>query len=304
MRIFFIGNVFSSKVFLETLISLKSEIVGVLSLEDTGFNSDYKDLSELCQEEGVDFCKVSSIGDPFALSFVREKQPDIIYCFGFSQLLPREILRIPRMGTVGYHPAALPNNRGRHPIIWALALGLSKTASTFFWIDEGVDTGSILSQEEVEILYEDDAASLYEKLLCKGREQVAEFTKHLSAGELKGNEAKEDKGKDKVSFSQGNVWRKRGAEDGRIDFRMSSGAIYNLVRALTRPYAGAHFRFQGRDVKVWKVEEVPIDGMENIEPGKVLAVYSKKSFLVKCHGGCVRVLDCDELELKEGEYIL
>lgn len=304
MRILFIGNVFSSKVFLEQLISLRSEIVGVLSLENTGFNSDYEDLSELCQEESLDFCRISSIKDSFALSFVREKQPDIIYCFGFSQLLPREILRIPKLGTVGYHPAALPNNRGRHPIIWALVLGLPKTASTFFWIDEGVDTGNILSQEEVEISYEDDAASLYHKLLRKGKEQVAEFTKSLSAGDLTGNEAKENLVREKISFPQGNIWRKRGAEDGRIDFRMSSGAIYNLVRALTRPYAGAHFRFQGREIKVWKVEEIFIDGMENIEPGKVLAVHSKKSFLVKCYGGCVRVLDCDELELKEGEYIL
>lgn len=304
MRILFIGNVFSSKVFLEQLISLRSEIVGVLSLENTGFNSDYEDLSELCQEESLDFCRISSIKDSFALSFVREKQPDIIYCFGFSQLLPREILRIPKLGTVGYHPAALPNNRGRHPIIWALVLGLPKTASTFFWIDEGVDTGSILSQEEVEICYEDDAASLYHKLLCKGKEQITEFTKNLNTGDLIGYEAKESTDWGKKSFPQGNVWRKRGAEDGRIDFRMSSGAIYNLVRALTRPYAGAHFRFQGRDIKVWKVEEIFIDGMENIEPGKVLAVYSKKSFLVKCYGGCVRVLDCDELELKEGEYIL
>ena len=76
---------------------------------------------------------------------------------------------------MGYHPASLPENRGRHPIIWALALGLKKSASTFFFMEEGADDGDILSQKEFEILYEDDAKSLYEKVTDMALNQIEDF---------------------------------------------------------------------------------------------------------------------------------
>ena len=59
-------------------------------------------------------------------------RPDIIFCFGWSRLIKEELLKIPKKGVVGYHPAMLPKNRGRHPLIWALALGIKTTGSTFF----------------------------------------------------------------------------------------------------------------------------------------------------------------------------
>ena len=65
------------------------------------------------------------------ISFITEKSPDVIYCFGWSHILSKKILKLPPYGVVGFHPAELPNNRGRHPIVWALFLGLKKTASTF-----------------------------------------------------------------------------------------------------------------------------------------------------------------------------
>ena len=59
------------------------------------------------------------------------------------------ILDLAPLGIIGFHPAALPRNRGRHPIVWALVLGLEETASTFFFMDKGADTGDILSQEKI-----------------------------------------------------------------------------------------------------------------------------------------------------------
>jgi len=68
------------------------------------------------------------------------------------------------MGVVGFHPAALPANRGRHPLVWVLVLGLREAASTFFWMGEGVDTGDLLSQAKVPIYESEDAANLYERV--------------------------------------------------------------------------------------------------------------------------------------------
>ena len=85
------------------------------------------------------------------------------------------MLTLPSLGLVGYHPALLPQNRGRHPIIWALALGLEETGSTFFFMDEGADTGDILSQRRVPITPEDDAGTLYDKLTTTALDQINAF---------------------------------------------------------------------------------------------------------------------------------
>ena len=78
-------------------------------------------------------------------------KPDIIFCFGWSSLIKSEVLNLTKLGVVGYHPAMLPNNRGRHPLIWAKILGLTQTGSTYFFMDEGADTGDILDQSSFEI---------------------------------------------------------------------------------------------------------------------------------------------------------
>jgi methionyl-tRNA formyltransferase len=63
------------------------------------------------------------------------------FCLGWSNLLKAEILKAAPLGVIGFHPAALPANRGRHPLIWALGLGLDETATTFFFMDKGADRG-------------------------------------------------------------------------------------------------------------------------------------------------------------------
>ena len=197
------------------------------------------------------------------------------------------------MGVVGYHPALLPKNRGRHPLIWALALGLNISGSTFFFMTEGADDGDILSQEKVEILYEDDAKSLYDKVSNIALRQIETFLPKLQNNSFEIIKQKND---------LANVWRKRGKVDGRIDFRMTSRAIYNLVRALTKPYVGAHVEYNGQDISIWKVEEVEFD-QNNIEFGKVLE-NNGKSFIVKTYDKAIRIIDHDFKELpKVGEYL-
>lgn len=65
------------------------------------------------------------------MNFISSLNPDIIYCFGWSKLLSPEIFCLAPKGVIGFHPTKLPHNRGRHPIIWSLVLGLEETASTF-----------------------------------------------------------------------------------------------------------------------------------------------------------------------------
>lgn len=112
----------------------------------------------------------------------KKLHPDIGFCFSWSQLIKKEIINLFPKGIVGFHPALLPQNRGRHPLIWALALDLSETASTFFLINEGADEGDIISQRLISISYEDDAKTLYDKVLDAAIEQQSELVESLEDG--------------------------------------------------------------------------------------------------------------------------
>lgn len=290
-----IGCVESSEIFLKTLVEYKANIIGVITKKESKFNSDFVDLSLICKENNIRYLYVENINAPESLEFIRELKPDIGLCLGWSQLLRPEVLDLFPKGVVGFHPAALPKNRGRHPIIWALVLGLSETASSFFMLDVGADTGQLLSQVKIPILYEDTARTLYDKIMSIAKEQLLELWNHICEGSvciINGED------------QQANTWRKRNRNDGKIDWRMSNTNIYNLVRALTKPYVGAHFEYDNREYKVWRVSELPDDGFENIEPGKIISVSDDGRFKVKSGEGIVEVIQYDgDFVPERGKYL-
>jgi len=297
MKIIFIGCVETSYAFLKELLDNQFDVVGVITKKDSVFNADFTDVTPLCKEYDIPIIYVKSINDEDTKEFIRNRGADIGYCFGWSQLVKEDVIDMFPRGMVGYHPAALPSNRGRHPVIWALVLGLNKTASSFFMLEKTADTGSVISQKEVDISYDDDARSLMDKLLSIGSEQVVELSHMLETNNEKYVSQK---------VSEGNSWRKRGKCDGKIDWRMSSRCIYNLVRALTKPYVGAHFEYSGFDVKVWKVREV-IDRNKkylNIEPGKIIEM-TDDSVIVKAGEDMIELLEYEKnlVDFEVGDYL-
>jgi methionyl-tRNA formyltransferase len=278
---------------LEHLIASEADVVGVCTKQASSFNSDFADLAPVCQGNDIPCQYVDDINSPETLAWIRDRKPDVIFCFGWSFLLKQELLSMAPLGVVGYHPAALPANRGRHPLIWALALGLEKTASTFFFMDEGADSGDIVSQNEIEISESDDAADLYAKMTTTALRQLDEFVPAL---------AESRHARLKQLPDSANSWRKRGPADGMIDWRMSSRTIHNLVRALTRPYIGAEFVWEGKSFKVWRAAVAETTAV-NMEPGKVLAT-GDGQVVVKCGDGAIRLLETSPgFTVNTGDYL-
>lgn len=271
MKIVFIGCVAFSAKSLRQLLELGAEVVGVVTKERSSFNADFEDLSSVAAEFQVPVCYAADVNASSVVNWIGDRQPDLVCCWGWSSLIKEQLLALPPLGVLGFHPAALPQNRGRHPLIWALALGLEQTASTFFFMDAGADSGDILSQKEIPVAYEDNAGTLYQKITDAALQQVADFLPALQNGTYR---------RQVQQHAQANYWRKRGAKDGLIDFRMSSRTIYNLVRALSEPYVGAHLLYGGEEVKVWAAREAALLPT-NLEPGKVLAIEGSE-VLVKC----------------------
>ena len=295
MRILFIGCVESSYRLLSALIENHKNVVGVITKEQSSINSDFVSLKPLCDKYNIPCHFVNNVNDEDGVEFVKSCSPDIGYCFGWSQLIKQELISIFPLGIVGFHPAALPLNRGRHPIIWALALGLSETASSFFMINIGADEGDIISQKRIEISYHDDAKTLYDKIMIAAVEQELIITNQFEQGQIE--YIPQDS-------TKGNSWRKRNKADGEIDWRMASRGIYNLVRSLTKPYVGAHFVIGGNEYKVWKVQEIDTISLENIEPGKVISINGDGTIDIKAGIGGIRLIDFDNIEnIKEGDYL-
>lgn len=295
MKIVFIGTVELSRLVLRSLIKYKSNIISVITLKKSAFNADYAALSKVCSRYKIECFFADHKTEREIRQYLKMKNPDFIFCIGWSRLLSDKLLSIPRYGVIGFHPALLPKNRGRHPLIWALALGLKETGSTFFMMNRKADAGDIISQKKIKISYSDDAKSLYEKVAKTAVSQVNEFMPLLERGKLK---------KIKQDSTKASYWRKRLELDGVIDWRMSSYGIYNLVRALTRPYVGAHFLRKGKKIKVWKAAEIKRNGFSNCEPGKVLKIYKNGSLLVKAQDNCIKVLEIEpKVTIKIGEYL-
>jgi len=296
MKVLFIGCVQSSYELIQTLHGLSTaSITGIVTKQISDTNADHVSLVPFAERHNIPYHDYE--GDRQLRQWLAKIEYDVIYCFGWSHLLSAEVIASARSGAIGYHPTLLPMNRGRHPIIWALALGLTETGSTFFLIDQGSDSGDVVSQERVVIGDEDDARTLYDRLMSSAKRQIVRLTNDLYEGKLQAIPQND---------SMSNYWRKRNASDGLIDWRMSSRKIFNLVRALTRPYVGAHCIYKGEQPKVWKVQIVAAkDQLAHVEPGKVLKVETdSRSLDIKTGDGIVRLIEHTFSSIPaEGEYI-
>lgn len=284
MRFLFIGAVESSAALLRAVISAGADIAALVTLPpEIGHkrHADFADLAPIAASAGI---PVHLAGDDASLeAAVAQYQPDVLLVWGWSRLIPEAILKQARLGGIGFHPAPLPHGRGRHPLIWTILLGLSSSAVCFFKLTAEADEGEILQRRDFSVPTDITARGLMDLILQEAVEAVPDLLAALRANQnLSG-------------MIQSNVeapaWRKRSVADGRIDFRMSAGAVDRLVRALGRPYPGAEATHaQQGSAKVWRVRPLSMQPEWRFaEPGRVLG--SAEGPLIRCEDGAVCLLE-------------
>jgi len=287
IKILFLGTVEFSRHCLDETLRLGGNVTEVLTLDEKKglFNSDYADLEPVAAQYGVPVRRIHNINDQETIHHIQRLEPDVIFVFGFSQLIKKEVLDIPNLGCIGTHPALLPKNRGRHPLTWALIDDLKESGLTFFYLDEGADSGDILWQKKFFISDMDDAGTLYGKIKSLASEGIREILPLLQAGNAP---------RIKQDHSKATYWRKRGEEDGEIDWNGTTRQAFNLIRGLCRPYVGAH-TFAGKyKVIIWRsrIVEDPgeIPGYEHAMPGQILTA-PDPGFFIRTGEGVLEVLD-------------
>jgi methionyl-tRNA formyltransferase len=263
MKIVFIGGVKFSHGILETILKGDFTIDAVFSYDESKKKnySDYISFDEITKKYKIKHVKVMNINDTKNIELIKKIQPDLILVMGWSQLLKNEILKIPQIGVIGSHPTELPKYRGRAPIPWTILKDLKKSAETFFWIEEGTDTGDILDQEIFLINIDEDARSLYNKIIELGKKMILKNLKLIEQGKII------RKKQDSTKFIE--YWNKRNIEDGKINWTCLSNDIYKLVRATTEPYPGAFTFFKNGKVKIWKAS---LSNQVSSEPGKIIQI--------------------------------
>ena len=246
LKVVYISGVKFGYELLSNLLKHEKHISLIISYEDQKKQnySDFADFKELSKKYNIIHKQVNTINDKKNVELIRSLQPDLIFVMGWSQLLSEEIIKIPKIGVIGSHPTELPKYRGRAPIPWTILKNLKQSALTFFWINPGIDDGPIENQQIFQIDTNDDASTIYKKIIDIGKDMILEDLELIENGELRKIP------QDQTKFIEN--WPKRQPDDGKINWLKTSSEIHRLIRASTHPYPGAFTYFGKKKIKIWK----------------------------------------------------
>ena len=269
MNIVFVGAVEEGWMALNAILEQpehKNDVSAIISIDDAeaGSISGYRSFDGLAEKHGIAIHKIKHIRSASSVELIKGLAPDLLIVIGWSQLVSDEVLRIPRLGSIGLHTTLLPRHRGRAPIPWAIIKGLGKSGNTLFYFTPGVDNGDIIGQEPFYITLTDTAQTVYEKATHAGVNLVLKYLPMIKDGTAP--RIKQDE-------SMADHWPKRTPADGLIDWNKPALEIHNLIRGVSHPYPGAFTYFNGRKIIVWSsgiLGENEIDFQ--IQPGKILDI--------------------------------
>lgn len=214
--------------------------------------------------------------EPEFIQTLRDMQPDVIVVVAFGQILPKEILDIPRLGCVNVHASLLPKFRGAAPIQWSIIDGEEVTGVTTMLMDVGLDTGDMLLKTEIPMDPKETGGSLHDKLAAVGGELLEKTLIGLEAGTIV---------PEKQDDSQaGEYARMLDKELGHIDFNQPAVVIERLIRGLN-PWPSAYTQWEGKTMKIWEAEvEDVVETIDTHEPGTITEV-TKHGFKVQTGKG-------------------
>ncbi len=195
----------------------------------------------LAESLGLTVLQPEKVGHSSFLEIFREVAPDLVIVAAFGQILPKEIIHGPRQGCINIHPSLLPKYRGAAPINWALIRGEEKTGVTIMRMDEGVDSGDILLQEETPIRPEESFGELHDRLAKMGAELLLTALVMLETGTLRPRPQDHRLATPAPRLSR---------EDGLIRWNADVRSIVSLIRGLS-PLPCAYTFLDGKKLKVF-----------------------------------------------------
>lgn len=231
--------------------------------------------------------------EPEFIDVLKKLNPDFIIVVAYGQILPKEVIDIPKYACVNLHASLLPKYRGAAPINWAIIDGEKITGNTTMLMDVGLDTGNMLLKQEVNITKDMTAGELHDSLMEQGASLLVKTIRGLVDGIIK---------PEKQDDSKSCYASMLNKDMAQIDWKLSSIEIYNLIRGLN-PWPVAYTNYDNLTMKIYKSQYL-IEGTDK-EPGTILNV-DENGILVACGTGKLLVQEVQfpgKKVLKVAEYI-
>ncbi|WP_298343445.1 methionyl-tRNA formyltransferase [uncultured Algibacter sp.] len=253
LRIVFMGTPDFAVATLKTLVEHNYDIVGVITAPDKpagrGRKLNESAVKKYAKSQDLNILQPTNLKNEDFLEELKALRANLQIVVAF-RMLPKVVWQMPEFGTFNLHASLLPNYRGAAPINWAIINGETKTGVSTFFIDEKIDTGDMILQEDIDIKPDENAGSLHDKLMAIGSQLVLKTVKSIEEGDVKTIPQTETKNI-KTAY-------KLNRDNCKIDWTASIDHIYNHIRGLS-PYPAAWCTLingdDDLDIKVYKVDK-------------------------------------------------
>lgn len=295
MRVIFMGTPDFAVDTLKEIIKEGHEVVAVVTQPDKPKGRSgalcFSPVKEEAVSNGLTVLQPEKARNADFIEQLRSYNADIFVVVAFGQILPKEIIQMPRLGCINVHASLLPKYRGASPIQWAVIDGCEYSGVTTMKMDEGVDTGDILLVEKIKLDKKETGGSLFERLSGVGARLLVETLRRLEEGTITPVSQNENDSSHVKMISK---------SFGNIDFDMDAVRIERLIRGLN-PWPSAYTFISGKMLKIWDADvlsdsetlafclsDKTQDWLRQQKNGTVI-YYDKDTFIVKCGEGCLKL---------------
>ena len=284
MKVVFMGTPDFAVGALEAIIEAGHEVTAVVTQPDKpkgrSGQMQFPPVKECAVKYNLPVFQPVKVKEPEAMEELRKYEADIFVVAAFGQILTKEILDMPRFGCINIHASLLPKYRGAAPIQQAILDGEAETGVTIQQMNEGIDTGDILSTVIVPIDKKETAETLFVKLEEAGAQLIVDTLVKIEKGEIT------PVPQDHAKASYVKMMKKT---LGKIDWNKDAVVIERLVRGLNS-WPSAYTAYNGKSVKLWDCDVVDAECINNEEAGTIVNV-TKDYFDIACGKGILRVLE-------------
>lgn len=271
---------------LEKIIEAGHEVAAVITQPDKpkgrGKAMQFPAVKEAAITHNIPVYQPVKVREEAFVEQLRKIDPEVIVVVAFGQILPKEILDMPKYGCVNVHASLLPKYRGAAPIQWAVIDGEKESGVTTMMMDVGLDTGDMLLKTVVPIEEKETGGSLHDKLSAAGGTLLVKTLQDLEQGKAVRTPQRD---------AESNYAKMLDKKLGCIDFHKSAEEIERLIRGLN-PWPSAYSKLQGKTLKIWSAVVVNENRTDNF--GEIVEV-TKDTFLVQTGHG---LLEIEELQLE------
>jgi methionyl-tRNA formyltransferase len=280
-KILFMGTPEFAVPSLEILLKHDDSVIGVVTQPDRpkgrGKQPAPPPLKIFAEAHQLSVLQPERVRSPEFLELFRRLAPDLVVVVAFGQILPKEMLEQPRLGCINVHPSLLPKYRGAAPLNWTILRGEKKTGVTIMQMDEGMDSGDILLQEETAIGDQETVGELHDRLAVRGAQLLMETIRMIEAGAIR---------RIPQDHAAATFAPRLKKEDGLISWEADVQGIVRLIRGLS-PTPCAYTFFDGKIMRIFRAVET--DTTSPAPPG-TLSI-SGNELLVSASNGMVSLLD-------------